>query len=164
MRFTKLKTEANIKTNPWTSTEDEFVVHQKNLQGKHWSSISQRLNQLFYKWKKVRSPRQVRERWLNFLNPDLFKGPWTIQEEILLVRGHSKYGNQWSKIAAEIPSRNENQAKNHWTSINRNNRMYEIMLHLNDDFLKDNAGNSERDTDDLSFLNTEDSDWHMLMH
>ena len=42
--------------------------------------------------------------------------------------------------------------------------MYEIMLHLNDDFLKDNAGNSERDTDDLSFLNTEDSDWHMLMH
>ena len=81
---------------------------------------------MFHSGVKRRSPRQVRERWINFLNPELSKEPWNPEEEATLVRMHSKHGNKWAKIAKKIPKRNENQIKNHWISICRKNRSDEI--------------------------------------
>lgn len=47
--------------------------------------------------------KQCRERYLNHLDPSLRHGPWTDEEEALLLSLHAKLNNQWAEIARQIP-------------------------------------------------------------
>lgn len=44
-------------------------------------------------------------RWHNHLNPAIKKTAWTIEEEKLICYYHRLWGNQWSKIAKQLPGR-----------------------------------------------------------
>lgn len=47
--------------------------------------------------------KQCRERYLNHLDPTLRHGPWTEEEEQLLLSLHARLNNQWAEIARQIP-------------------------------------------------------------
>lgn len=49
--------------------------------------------------------KQCRERYLNHLDPSLRHGPWTDEEEQLLLSLHARLNNQWAEIARQIPGR-----------------------------------------------------------
>lgn len=51
--------------------------------------------------------KQCRERYLNHLDPSLRHGPWTEEEERLLLSLHARLNNQWAEIARQIPGANE---------------------------------------------------------
>jgi len=46
-----------------------------------------------------RKGKQCRERWQNQLDPDVRKGPWSDEEEQLLIAVQKRYGNKWVDIA-----------------------------------------------------------------
>jgi hypothetical protein len=66
-----------------------------------------------------RTARQCRERWNNYVNPEITTVPWTEEEELLLARKHSELGSRWGAILHWFPGRSKNQLKNHWFAQQR---------------------------------------------
>lgn len=64
-----------------------------------------------------RTPRQVRERYKNYLSPEINNGPWSRDEDALLKAKYEELGPKWSKIAEFFPHRSDINVKNRWTSI-----------------------------------------------
>ena len=75
-------------------------------------------------WAKIalalggRTARQCRERYKNFLHPTLVNGPWTPEEDELLIRLYHQYGPNWVAMhRGHFPTRSNNNIKNHWAIL-----------------------------------------------
>jgi hypothetical protein len=64
-----------------------------------------------------RTPRQLRERFRNYLSPAVHHGPWSRWEDAQLIMRYSDFGPKWSKICTFLPFRSEVDVKNRWTSL-----------------------------------------------
>lgn len=54
-----------------------------------------------------RTGKQIRDRYLNKLKPDIKTDNWTQEEDDDLVKYYHEIGNKWSKIAVHLPGRTE---------------------------------------------------------
>lgn len=66
-----------------------------------------------------RTPKQCRDRWVNYLQPSLKFNPWTFNEDDLLVSLVNEYGTHWTKMKFAFPNRSTNMIKNRWYSLLR---------------------------------------------
>jgi len=63
-----------------------------------------------------RTGKQVRDRFLNKLRPNIKCGDWSPEEDERLVALCREVGNRWSLIATHLPGRTEGQVKNRYYS------------------------------------------------
>ncbi|OHT01674.1 Myb-like DNA-binding domain containing protein [Tritrichomonas foetus] len=74
-------------------------------------------------WKQIagimgnRSPRQCRERYNNYLSPEINHEPWTSEEDELLLKKFQEYGPQWAFMTKFFNSRSCVDLKNHHAKI-----------------------------------------------
>jgi hypothetical protein len=79
-------------------------------------------------WAKVaklidgRNARQCRDRWLNYLSPEVSLAPWTMDEEVMLMRTFIEFGPRWRVIASFFITRSDVNIKNHWQLMQRRAR------------------------------------------
>ena len=66
-----------------------------------------------------RTARQVRERWVNFLDPRLNRNPWSDSEMALLLEKFREYGPSWSKLSKFFQGRTDVFLKNKWIQFQR---------------------------------------------
>jgi hypothetical protein len=67
-----------------------------------------------------RTPRQCRDRWKNYVSPEVVNGNWTPEAEQLLFSKVRELGSKWALIAQSFPGRTDIGVKNHYISMTRN--------------------------------------------
>ena len=98
----------------WTDEEDQVVVEtvQNSMEDPftRWSDLAQRL--------PGRVGKQVRDRWVNHLNPAINHLPFSREDDLLLWNGHNVAGKRWVEISSKYfkGTRSENHIKNRWYS------------------------------------------------
>jgi len=70
---------------------------------------------------KNRTRKQIRDRYLNALRPDINYDPWTDEEEKLLIELHEALGNKWALIASKI--KEEQKIKSRTSSIGQREKV-----------------------------------------
>jgi hypothetical protein len=76
-----------------------------------------------------KNARQCRERWINYLKPDLNTEGWTHEDDFLLVQKCAELGRKWVQIAAFFPNRTDSMVKNRFNKLYRRERkQYELLM------------------------------------
>ncbi|XP_022681998.1 transcription factor MYB3R-1 isoform X1 [Setaria italica] len=100
-------TRRSTKGN-WTPEEDSILSRAvQTYQGKNWKKIAECFPD--------RTDVQCLHRWQKVLNPELVKGPWSKEEDEIIVQMVNKYGpKKWSTIAQALPGRIGKQCRERW--------------------------------------------------
>lgn len=102
--------KVGLKKGPWTAEEDRKLVNFITLHGHGcWREVPKLAGLL-------RCGKSCRLRWTNYLRPDLKRGLLSESEEKLIIDLHAAIGNRWSRIAAQLPGRTDNEIKNYWNT------------------------------------------------
>ena len=101
-KLQEVMSTGTVKNNNWLETEDKIVLQ---FPGEKWAKVANIINETCHKGKKVRNGRSVKQRWFNHLNPELKKGPWTLNEDIKLIKLYLKFGKAWHNYTEEVKNR-----------------------------------------------------------
>ena len=95
----------------WAEEEDEQLRNIVLEHGpKNWKGIAELLGD-------TRTDVQCLHRWNKVLKPGLHKGPWTDEEDMILIEMVKQHGvgkAKWSHIAEQLPGRIGKQCRERW--------------------------------------------------
>ena len=104
----------------WTKEEDNKIIKLVGLYGKSWSKIAKDF--------KTRNGKQIRDRYLNVLDPSINRGKFTKEEDELLTKLYRQKGQKWAEISKFFPARTTDMIKNRFhSSIKKNFFCQEIV-------------------------------------
>ncbi|XP_074282615.1 transcription factor MYB17-like isoform X2 [Silene latifolia] len=99
-----------FKKGAWSSEEDQLLINYINQHGpSNWHSLPKNSG-------LQRNGKSCRLRWTNYLRPGIKRGPFTPEEENLVIQLHTILGNRWAAIAIQLPGRTDNEIKNLWNT------------------------------------------------
>lgn len=102
----------------WTRDEDDKIMELVGKYGKSWSKISKVL--------VSRNGKQIRDRFINILDPNIKKGKFSHEEDVKLVSLYKKLGPRWATISKFFDNRTADMIKNRFhSSIKKNMNFYE---------------------------------------
>lgn len=101
-----------ISCGYFTTEEDKRLIKFVNEHGtQNWSFIASKM--------ETRNARQCRERWKNYLAPEISNEPWTSEEDQMLLDKHKEFGKKWSQIAKLFNKRTDINVKNRFNFLER---------------------------------------------
>lgn len=97
-----------INKGRWKKEEDEMLKQAVHThKGKSWKKISEYFDD--------RTDVQCLHRWQKVLNPELVKGPWTKEEDDMVIELVNQFGpKRWSVIASHLKGRIGKQCRERW--------------------------------------------------
>ena len=110
-----------INKGTWKKEEDKLIVSLVEKYGKSWSKISKII--------QTRNGKQIRDRYLNILDPNINKKKFSVEEDYLLIQLYEKFGPKWAKINQFFHKRTTDMIKN---------RFYSSLKKKYDDYINNN--------------------------
>ncbi|XP_048181642.1 snRNA-activating protein complex subunit 4 isoform X2 [Corvus hawaiiensis] len=101
----------DLKRKEWTKDEDQMLLElvQEMRVGSHIP-----YKKIAY-YMEGRDSAQLIYRWTKNVDPSLKKGPWTAEEDAMLMAAVTKYGaKDWYKIRTEVPGRSDAQCRDRY--------------------------------------------------
>ena len=99
--------------------EDKILLKTVSSYKKiEWKTISDKVTESV---NKLKTPKQCRDRWLNYVNPSLKNEKLSEDDFQKLFSLQMKFGSKWSKISKEFPEKSQNLLKNSFYSTVRRN-------------------------------------------
>jgi hypothetical protein len=96
-----------LPRRPFTPQEDALLISLLGTSSfAGWDSVARHFQE--------RTARQCRERWANYLCPEVRTGPWTPDEDLRLGAKVAEIGHAWAAISRAFHGRSENDVKNRW--------------------------------------------------
>lgn len=115
-RFKRIR--PGIVKGSWTKDEDNRILELVDKFGRAWSKISKLIGS--------RNGKQVRDRYINILDPTVRKEKFTLEEDVLVLRLHKQFGPRWAYISKYVKNRTADMIKNRFhSSIKRNIKLLE---------------------------------------
>jgi myb proto-oncogene protein len=100
-----------FKRGHWTPEEDKQLIFFVEIHGKNWAQISHTMKQ--------RTGKQIRQRFLNFLDPKIKKDKFTINEDIKIFKLYKIFKTNWRYYTTYIPNRTADRIKGRYYSFVR---------------------------------------------
>ena len=92
----------------WERKEDNRLTSLVESFGeRNWDEIARHLG-------KDRNSSQCRERFVNYLRPDLTFHDFSNQEKSQFLALHAIFGNKWTQISAQLRGRSHPYVKNYY--------------------------------------------------
>ncbi|XP_077502549.1 uncharacterized protein LOC144113370 isoform X1 [Amblyomma americanum] len=103
-----------FNSGPFSAEEDEqlktLVSRYRNGKSVNWFEVAHIMN-----W---RSKKQLMNRYQRSLDPQVLHGHWAAEEDMMLLVAVKLYGcDNWSKVATLLPSRTNNQCREHFLNF-----------------------------------------------
>ena len=121
-----------IYKGTWKKEEDNLILSLIEKYGTSWSKIS--------KIVKTRNGKQIRDRYMNVLAPNINKKKFTPEEDFLLIQLYEKYGPKWATIRNFFKNRTTDMIKNRFHSCLKkryeDNNNQRININFNKDMKK----------------------------
>lgn len=116
-----------ITRNKFTIQEDEELIRLVSIYSdKDWTKISEEMCKTFSEMnsqikftKYNRTPRQCRDRYINYLSPDISNGEWTQEEDQLLMLKSTFSLCHWKEMKQLFPGRSEIAIRNRFNYLHR---------------------------------------------
>lgn len=97
----------SIKHGKFSRDEDKIIINEVAKYGKKWRKISKKMS---------RYPKQIRDRYINYLDPNIHLNPFTNEEIQIIEEKVETLGRQWVEISKQLKGRTTNMIKNHFYS------------------------------------------------
>ncbi|KAM3140058.1 hypothetical protein pb186bvf_007858 [Paramecium bursaria] len=110
-RWKRIKPADNERNQKWTAEEDEKVLRLSKVYKQNWKKIADQMGN--------RTGRQIRERYINHLDPEINNKKWSQAEDRQIWKMYQNLGTKWSEMAKQLKGRPENMIKNRFYSFIR---------------------------------------------
>ena len=145
-RYKRIK--PGVNKGSWNKEEDDEIMKLIKIHGTNWSLISKII--------KTRNNKQIRDRYINILAPNLNKKKFTFEEDMLIIKLYKEFGAKWSRIHTYFKNRTTDMIKN---------RFHSSIKKKYKDLLKDiNKKKTDSSTDSSSSNNKEVSTIYKLSY
>ncbi|NXR77040.1 SNPC4 protein, partial [Pycnonotus jocosus] len=104
----------DLKRKEWTKDEDQMLLElvQEMRVGNHIP-----YKKIAY-YMEGRDSAQLIYRWMKSVDPNLKKGPWTPEEDGMLMAAVKKYREKdWYKVRTEVPGRSDAQCRERYLKV-----------------------------------------------
>ncbi|CAD8115139.1 unnamed protein product [Paramecium sonneborni] len=110
-RWKRIKPQDQKKRKHFNIEEDQLILDLVKKYRRNWSKIA--------KFLPEKTSKQIRERFINKLNPQIIFKPFTDEEDQIIINAYKEIGSKWTKIQGLLVGRPENMIKNRFYSYLR---------------------------------------------